>query len=150
MGLDMYLYARGFASQYYDPCGLHEQIKPLLQNLPGEDTYYIQKQVAYWRKANQIHAWFVDNVQNGVDECQDSYVDREQLQVLRTLCVELLGSRDVERAKEQLPPRQGFFFGGYEIDEYYWEDLQDTVNQLTPVLTNPNLEHFDFIYHSSW
>ena len=24
----------------------------------------------YWRKANQIHKWFVDNVQGGIDDCR--------------------------------------------------------------------------------
>ena len=28
--------------------------------------------VAYWRKANAIHSWFVENCQDGVDECQYS------------------------------------------------------------------------------
>ena len=29
----------------------------------------IIEQVGYWRKANQIHNWFVENVQDGEDDC---------------------------------------------------------------------------------
>lgn len=29
----------------------------------------IIQNVGYWRKANQIHRWFVDNVQDGDDDC---------------------------------------------------------------------------------
>lgn len=29
----------------------------------------IMTEIAYWRKANHIHKWFVDNVQYGVDDC---------------------------------------------------------------------------------
>lgn len=31
--------------------------------------YSISEQVAYWRKANQIHRWFVNIVQGGEDDC---------------------------------------------------------------------------------
>ena len=29
----------------------------------------ITENVAYWRKANHIHNWFVENVQDGIDDC---------------------------------------------------------------------------------
>ena len=32
---------------------------------------YEDNQIASWRKANAIHKWFVDNVQDGVDDCGD-------------------------------------------------------------------------------
>ena len=31
---------------------------------------YIDEEVGYWRKANAIHKWFVDNVQDGNDDCK--------------------------------------------------------------------------------
>lgn len=45
--------------------------------------------VGYWRKANMIHKWFVDNVQGGVDECQVTQVSKEQLLSLIHLCEEV-------------------------------------------------------------
>jgi hypothetical protein len=45
------------------------------------DTQEVEE-VAYWRKANHIHQWFVENVQGGEDNCQEYRVSREQLQTL--------------------------------------------------------------------
>ena len=32
--------------------------------------------------------------------------------------------------KEILPPTEGFFFGGYEIGEYYKQNIEDTINMI--------------------
>lgn len=104
--------------------------------------------VAYWRKANAIHKWFVDNCQDGKDECQESYVERQQLIELRDLCKKVL--KEPESAKDLLPPQDGFFFGSTDIDKYYMADLKLTVQQLDRILKNKSLEGFEFIYHSSW
>ena len=56
----------------------------------GLDMYLSQKRrgtksvedVAYWRKANHIHQWFVENVQGGVDDCKEYYASRKQLKKL--------------------------------------------------------------------
>ena len=46
----------------------------------------IWSEVGYWRKANQIHNWFVNNVQNGVDDCGRYEVTKDDLQKLLTIC----------------------------------------------------------------
>jgi hypothetical protein len=58
-------------------------------------------------------------------------------------------SKDKELAEELLSPSQGFFFGSYEIDEWYWEQLEDTLMQLGRVLTTVP-EDWSFAYQSSW
>jgi hypothetical protein len=84
----------------------------------------VDEQFAYWRKANAIHAWFVDNVQDGNDDQRDYKVSIEQLQELLDVVDEVLNDR--EKASELLPTRLGFFFGSDEYDEYYFKDLEDT------------------------
>ena len=64
-------------------------------------TAEISINVGYWRKANAIHGWFVNECQEGVDECQKSYVPRDKLQELMELCKEVLINKD--RAEELLP-----------------------------------------------
>ena len=59
-----------------------------LQNAPIEHewnhlTYVFP--IWTWRKANQIHKWFVDNCQEGDDNCQRHYVSRENLEELLEL-----------------------------------------------------------------
>ena len=48
------------------------------------------EQVGYWRKANHIHKWFVDNVQDGKDDCHEYYVSIKKLHELRDTCFDIL------------------------------------------------------------
>jgi hypothetical protein len=103
----------------------------------------IEERVGYWRKANAIHNWFVLNVQDGVDDCQKAYVSFKKTQELLNTCEKVLA--DPSLAMELLPPAAGFFFGPTGIDEYYMQDLQDTVMILMGVE-----EDDDIYYQSSW
>ena len=145
MGLDMYLNARQFTAKAFAKPELYSK---LVENAPfALDFATLEVQVAYWRKANQIHAWFVKHVQNGKDDCQEYSVTRDQLQLLVDNCKLVLMNR--EEASNLLPTQEGFFFGSYEYDEYYFGDLQDTIDQLEKIL-NEYPEDWDFKYQSSW
>ena len=102
--------------------------------------------IAYWRKVNAIHQWFVDNCADGEDNCQPTYVSREKLEALRDLVHETRAERD----PDLLPPQGGFFFGSTDIDEYYWKDLDETQEVLDKILSNPKFEGWDFEYQASW
>ncbi len=101
---------------------------------------------AYWRKANQVHAWFVREVQKGNDNCGEYYVSQDKLKELRDLCQKALDTRD----PNLLPPQDGFFFGGTDIDEWYWQDLKNTITQLDKIFALPQLSDLSFSYNSSW
>jgi hypothetical protein len=49
---------------------------------------------------------------------------------------------------EPLAPTEGFFFGSTEKDEYYYKDLEYTVEVANSLLTNK--EDYVFIYRASW
>ncbi len=102
--------------------------------------------VAYWRKANQIHKWFVDNVQGGEDNCGEYYVSREKLKELLTTCRQALFKKD----PSELMPSAGFFFGSYDIDQYYWQDIKDTIKQIAPLIENDEYKDLSYYYQSSW
>jgi CRISPR/Cas system-associated endoribonuclease Cas2 len=107
--------------------------------------------VAYWRKANSIHNWFVEKVQAGIDECQLSEVSRDQLKQLLASVQEAIAAyqrMDKDQIREVLPPKDGFFFGDVDINEYYLDDLQETIRQIEPLLEAP--EDVVFYYQSSW
>ena len=145
MGLDMYLNARQFTAKSFAKPELYSK---LVQEAPfALDFATLEVQVAYWRKANQIHAWFVKHVQGGKDDCQEYHVTRDQLQLLVDNCKLVLMNR--EEAANLLPVQEGFFFGSYEYDEYYFGDIQDTIDQLERIL-NEYPEDWDFKYQSSW
>lgn len=148
MGLDMYLYAEKYVSGWdHRPDPAYDAITSLLGHKSCEGSPHLDVTlcVYYWRKSNWFHAWFVDNVQKGVDECQKSYVERSDLEQLIKVCDETLASRN----PELLSPRSGFFFGSYDTDEWYWEDVQRTRDGLAGVLEEYG-DGWYFYYQSSW
>src|SRR5690606_22029435 len=72
----------------------------------------ISQEVMYWRKANAIHKWFVENVQQGVDNCVEYFVSREDLQQRITECKEdleyLKSTKDIDEHKLNLTTTSGF------------------------------------------
>ena len=112
------------------------------------DVYgaYVSVNCAYWRKANQIHNWFVENVQDGEDNCSEYYVSKEQLKELLNACKIAYNNKD----PKELMPREGFFFGGTDIDEYYWLDIKDTIEQIERLTKLPEFDDLSFYYQSSW
>ena len=61
--------------------------------VPFEDMEYedwVACKVGYWRKANAIHKWFVDKVQNGIDDCSYYLVNYKNIQELKDICDKIL------------------------------------------------------------
>ena len=168
MGLDMYLEIDRYVSVYRDAdkpalAKLNEAIGTLsgsdIPTLNSRDSVSVTTGVGYWRKANAIHNWFVENVQGGVDECQRSYVDPETLEQLSNVCRELTdlyedeSTREIalQKADEKLPVAEGFFFGGQEYDEYYWDDVKETAYFLEEFLKwHEKNREWSIHYQSSW
>jgi hypothetical protein len=184
MGLDMYLKAEKYVGgwNHRDGKDEFEAFARLTGVKPTErsPSFTVGATVGYWRKANAIHAWFVQNVQNGEDDCGTYDVSREQLQELRDLCASALAAAKVvdgrvhngtsykpggvveqhyERGKvienpqevaEILPTQSGFFFGSTDYDEGYISDLTETVVMIDGLLSNEKLNDWSFSYHSSW
>jgi hypothetical protein len=101
--------------------------------------------VAYWRKFNALHAWFVDECQDGIDECQYSEVTEEKLKEL----IELV-DKSIKKKKPLLEPRGGFFFGSTDTDEYYWEDMKELQKELKRITEEVDFDDDKLIYSSSW
>lgn len=72
--------------------------KPV-KGLKADRISGIEEEVMYWRKANHIHAWFVDNVQGGFDDCRSYDVSREQLQELLRVCEEVIKASKLVEGK---------------------------------------------------
>lgn len=159
MGLDMYLYLKK-----YESCGrwdanyeqkkegfYPEELKDFAESIDKENfmSKVTRFQVGYWRKANAIHAWFVHECGNDVDECQPIYVPVEKAKDLLDTCNKVLENHDL--AEELLPTEEGFFFGSQEYDDWYFEDVKYTKELLEKVISFVE-EHdeFDIIYEASW
>lgn len=130
MGLDMYLYGRKDNYNLID------------YNI---GRIGLQVEVGYWRKANAIHRWFVKNIQGGVDNCATYSVSIDELKTLKSICEEVLNKPEL--ADKKLPTKDGFFFGSTEYDEFYFNDIQETIDIVNKCL---NLDYDYFEYSSSW
>ena len=178
MGLDMYLYARKheYTSKIYKSKGSKVKVdypKEIVECFPEfdsekcnsipEDKSYLDNrsvsrntyyEIGYWRKANQIHNWFVEKCADGEDHCQEIYVDKEQLQELLDNCKYVLEHKD--KAETMLPTQSGFFFGSTEYDEYYFQDLEHTVKVLEGAIKLIEQDEknetytYDIVYQASW
>jgi hypothetical protein len=139
---------------------------------------YITYDAGYWRKANAIHKWFVDNCAGGDDDCSTMYVSRDKLEeLLKTVNIVLAGTKLVEGrvhngtryengkrteiwedgkviedttlAEKYLPTAEGFFFGSTDYNEWYVQDLEETRDILTKALENSD-DNCGFEYRASW
>jgi hypothetical protein len=147
MGLDMYLTAKRYIYDFDDDGkALREQLEDLKVN--GMEVKELSYEAGYWRKANQIHKWFVDNVQEGVDNCGEYLVGITELECLLEKINEVLRNRD--KANELLPTANGFFFGSDVYDEGYFDDLIQTKAIIENVLSMDDIRKYDFYYSSSW
>ena len=119
----------------------------------GLDMYLFKRQqarqeVGYWRKANQIRNWFDTHLSDGVENCTEKLVTREILHELRDDCLKVLADHSL--AEELLPTCSGFFFGSTEYDEYYFEDLKDTVEMVTKILQETDWDTEEIVYYEWW
>ena len=171
MGLDMYLTISEYVARTKrdDLRGDAPAPNPLFQELVNRRPSWVDKSAhtgisldypaGYWRKANGIHNWYVNNVQDGRDECQKSYVTPEQLRELRNACELVLWTHGKDErhvqdvAKEVgLETKSGFYFGGTEYDGYYLEDLRYTVKLITRLEVAGVFDNawVDIYYQASW
>lgn len=147
MGLDMYLNAERYLWSHEDgDKQISENIGQLVGLPVDGKVKTITVEAGYWRKSNQIHNWFVANVQDGEDNCQEAHVSRDQLIALSEVCQQVLDNNEL--AEKLLPTSSGFFFGGTEYDQRYFNDLEATIKIIEAALAMP--EQWDFNYRSSW
>jgi hypothetical protein len=184
MGLDSFLTKKTYVKQWSHETpeekfsvSVRRGGKPF-KAINSKRISYVEEEVAYWRKANQIHNWFVQNVQGGNDDCGTHYVSGEQLgELLSTIKTVLASCKMVSGkihvgtsydkngkheefadgkiienssvAEELLPSTSGFFFGSTEYNEWYVKDLEYTEKVLTEILAEDD-PNGEFYYSSSW
>jgi len=151
MGLDMYLEKRTDV-RLWNFQKEEDQFEVIVKK--GGVTYpkinpknitTVVEEAGYWRKANAIHRWFVENVQDGKDDCGEYFVPPSSLEELLELCEKV--KLNPEQADELLPTSSGFFFGGDEYDEWYFDKIDYTIEVLKEALAD---EDSSYYYSSSW
>lgn len=169
MGLDMYLEIRKneYCSKYHQSKGSDlalEYPKDITEFIPNPTELAISRktnyEVGYWRKANHIHNWFMQNCaqrdecDNPIDDCRPIEITVDKLEKLLDDCKKVLADHSL--AKELLPTQSGCFFGSTEYDEDYFGEIERTIEIIEPVLkfAKHKLEIEDYVwevyYQASW
>lgn len=96
MGLDMYAHRRVYVKQWEHQkpeerftVRIERGGKPVA-GIQSDRILAVEEDVMYWRKANHIHAWFVENVQSGNDDQRKYLVDWDVLRNLLMLCEKVI------------------------------------------------------------
>lgn len=154
MGLDMYLHRKIYIGGNYKSNQISGEIS-IFKNgnkfpLSLEKVIYVEEDAIYWRKVNAIHAWFVENVQNGEDDCWQYPVSIEDLENLLSTIKSVLENHEL--SQKLLPCEDGFFFGDTEYGEYYFSELERTKNELEKIVNDPYNKEWEveFTYQASW
>lgn len=131
MGLDMFL----------DGCKFLDEDGNLLKDEDGKKIT-IKTLEKYWRKANAIHYWFVDNVQYGEDNCLPHCCEIDTLIELRDTCKEVLN--DNSKAQELLPAYEESSFGNDDHNEWYFEYIKNTYEELNRIIKENKYDYFEY------
>lgn len=140
----------------------------------------IMEMVGYWRKENMIHQWFINHVQDGIDDCDyHNECTKEILEELLDICEKvkqiavlkpgkIVNGQTFTNGKWEncyedgevivnadevaalLPTQGGFFFGGTNYDNWYMKGVENTIDILTRVLETTDFEKEMVYYVSSW
>lgn len=140
----------------------------------------IEVEIAYWRKFNALHKWFMDVCGEGDDNGSELWVHPKDLQQLYKIIKKLkdelvlvdgkvsdgysLNNRgekvyyyedgkviaNPELAKNLLPTQDGFFFGSTDYDEYYYYDIEYTEKVLKETVEAPDFNEWRYYYRASW
>jgi hypothetical protein len=177
MGLDMYLTKKSYVKNW-------DHMKPEQKHtitvkkggkkrtdIDPKRISHIVEEVAYWRKFNALHGWFVNECADGKDDCKEMYVSTETLQEITDILKQVKNvidksekttkvlqdwdGKDYEvstyqcedEVMELLPPTQGFFFGDGEIDDWYRKNVDSTIEIFEGLLQDDN---GDYYYEASW
>ena len=115
----------------------------------GLDMYLFKvkrEEVGYWRKANQIRNWLANRVE--VENCTPVEISKEVLEELVADCKKVI--ENPELAPVIMPTSSGFFFGSLEYDDWYMQDLKDTVELGERLLKETKWDEESLEYYEWW
>lgn len=149
MGLDMYAFRVGKEVEL-DPSGIDLKLGEAFMKhygMTGDVGHEASEkaradklfeQISYWRRFNMLHGWM-----EGLYESKGG-------QETFNCCAILLTDKDIDQLEadtkaRSLAPTQGFFFGGQEIEDGDWEEIESFIAKARGVIANG-----DRVIYDSW
>jgi len=159
MGLDMYFYKKNYVKNWdhYPDKVFDYNIKlnkKPIKHIDKKKITYVVETFATWRKFNALHDWFVDVCGDGEDDCKEIMVSQEEIVTILGILKEV--KKHPEKAKDLLPTASGFFFDGTDYDEYYFENVDNSIkifeNALKILEADKKSKEYivEFTYQASW
>lgn len=140
MGLDMYLSKKTYVKQWAHQ-DKKEQFSVSVKKgnkkytgIKPERVSYITEEIAYWRKANQIHGWFARNGHEVTADVRYN-LEGEQIQQLVNDCKKVL------EILNNAPQKKAEIVAGWKNGEQYTEEIdvadlspedEETIMELLP------------------
>ncbi len=120
----------------------------------GLDLYFnrskkTSEEIGYFRKVNFLVCFF-ERLGYTIENCVPVEINKGDAEDLLDTCNEVLENHD--KAEKLLPTTEGFFFGTYDYDEYYFDDVKEVrdyvKNTLLPEFNK--LEDDEYIEFEIW
>lgn len=96
------------------------------------DKVVDEYELIYWRKANAIHKWFVDHVQEGNDSGYEYRVNQRQLNELYTTIVDVLSHCKLKR---------GTIRNGWRFKKFLWFTYKSYYKEKGRVLSRRSIKY---------
>jgi len=159
MGLDMYLRATRYFGYFDFPQIPASEDQAIIKNLVGflpelgeVNGITIKFEMGYWRKFQDLHDWFVENIQDGNDNCEEYFVSNEALELLLVEIRKILDyHNNKNETNEELRGEPEVIMGTtnyIDYDEYDLEIVERTEKTIIRCLALP--PNYSIEYLSSW
>lgn len=135
MGLDMYLSKKKNIS---------------FERLENGYTRSVDEEITfgYWRKFNALHNLIVKKLADGVDNCQQIYMGERALTNILNTLRKVDGTPSL--APNLLPTEAGPFFGSTSYDEWYFQQVKNSIEIFEEAMVVYMLGEYDIYYQASW
>lgn len=143
MGLDMMLYS--------DMPDITDK-----KSFEQADPSRFDDELAYWRKANMIHNYFMMMGEEIVRSVLYRVTLKDLLECVRRCTIAMMNQK---HAPDILPTRDGFFFGSTGYDDWYFANVAHTIAVLGNIISDEAIKADEehpldlnkkYLYYASW
>ena len=134
----------------------------------GLDQYIYKTrrdEIAYFRKVNFLQGYFENKYPDKNLNCEYVRIQKEDVEDIIERCNNILehvtfsedkslegviwSPKAVEIAKKEMPIKEGFFYGSYEYDSWFFDDVKEVKEVFEKILKETDFDE-DTIEYSCW
>lgn len=152
MGLDMYLNLERGSRKSIDDL---DNATATSFNCFEVNTVRVKEsfEIGYWRKANAILGLIERTCcEDEIENCRPIYLSMGQVEEMLETCKKV--QKDHSLASELIPTQEGFFFGTQEYGQWYFENLDYTIELFEKLLKflneGDNKTVYDIAFKAWW